>query len=186
MRRLTLALCITAAAVVAGLAATSAFASAYGNLSFFSANGGSAAWAGAPNKHAAVQLYATASGGYGGIQLNHISTTAPASAPTFTTDLYAAGSPRMVIEFAGGANLLGYPSQFNSQWEVAGCSSVAPNNYTDYSTALDALQSGAQADGSACGGNVTAVFVVADDSSGAPSETDSITSLVYDGTAYIG
>lgn len=185
MRRLTLALSITAAAVVAGLAATSAFASAYGNLSFFTGGGGSAAWAGTPNKHSAVQLIAP-SGGYAGIQLNHVSTAAPADAPTFTTNNYAAGSPRLVMEFAGGGNLLGYPSQFGSQWEVTSCNSVAPNNYTDYSSALAALQTGTQADGSSCDGNVTSVFVVADDSSGATSETDTITSLVYGGTTYIG
>lgn len=184
MRRLTLALTITAAAVVAGLAATSASATAYGNLSFFSGGGGSAAWAGTQNKHSAVQLNVPGAGDYAGIELNRFSATAPADAPTFTTDRYAAGSPRLVIEFAGGANLFGYPSQFDSQWEVAGCTSVAPNNYTNYESALAALGAGTQADGIPCGGDVTAVFVVADGSGG--PETDSITTLVYDGTAYIG
>jgi hypothetical protein len=186
MRRLTLALGIIVAAAVSGLAATSASATAYGNLSFFSGGGGSAAWSGTPNKHSAVQLVAP-SGGEAGIQLNRISTTAPADAPTFTTDNYAAGSPRLIMFFAGGAHLFGYPSQFGSQWEVAGCDSVAAGTYTDYATALGKLQGGTQSDGTtSCGGDVIGVDLVADDSSGATSETDSITSLVYDGTAYIG
>jgi hypothetical protein len=186
MRRLTLALVIAIAAVLSGLAATSAFATAYGNIGFFSGGGGSAAWVTVHgNAHSAVELSAPNSGAYAGIELKHVSATAPADAPSFTTDAYAAGSPRWVIDFAGGAHLFGYPSQFDSQWEVAGCNSVAANNYTDYATALADLQDGTQADGSStCGGSVTAVDVVADGSGG--PETDDITSLVYDGTAYIG
>lgn len=185
MRRLTLPLCIAVAGLASGLAASSAFASAYGNLSFFTGGGGSAAWAGAPNKHSAVQLSAPSAGDFAGIALNRFSPTAPADAPSFTTSNYAAGSPRLVIEFAGGADLFGYPSQFNAQWEVAHCANVAPNNYTNYATALADLQAGTQTDAGSCGGDVTGVFVVADRSGGNP-ETDSITSLVYGGTSYIG
>lgn len=185
MRRFTLPLCIAVAALASGLAASSAFASAYGNLSFFAGGGGSAGWTGAPNKHSAVQLSAPSAGDFAGIALNRFSPAAPADAPSFTTSNYAAGSPRLVIEFAGGADLFGYPSQFNSQWEVANCAGVAPNDYTDYATALADRQAGKQTDNSSCAGNVTGVFVVADGSGGNP-ETDTITSLVYGGTSYIG
>jgi hypothetical protein len=183
MRRLTLALGITAV-VAGGLAAASAFATAYGNLDFFAGGGGTAGWTGTgPSAHSTVRLVVPA-GGYAGISLKHVGATAPSDAPTFTTDAYAAGSPRLVIEFSGGARLFGYPSQFDSLWEVSSCASVPANGYTTYAVALAALQGGSQGDSSACGGDVTAVYVVAD--AGGGPETDDITAFTYDGTAYIG
>lgn len=179
MKRFVLALSVTVA-VVSGLTVTSAFATGKGTVSLFTGGGGTATWVSTHgNNHSAVLLSLQSAGDYAGITLKHISATAPSVAPTFVTDNYAAGSPRLVMEFAGGGMLFGYPSQFSSQWEVAG-TCVAAGSYTDYTSALAAVQADAT-----CGGNVIAAYVVADGSGGTP-EADTISSLVYDGATYIG
>jgi len=179
MKRLVMLGVIVAlgAATAAGFAVAPAHANAIGHIDLFSGDGGTAAWS---HAHATIELTAVA-GGYAGFSLSHFSGTAPSAAPTFATDNYAAGSPRLVMEFSDGGSLFGYPSQFGSQsqWEVRSCPSYAGALYVSYTVALAGL-------GNSCGGDVTAVFVVADDSSGVTEEVDSITSFVYDGTSYIG
>ena len=157
-----------------GFAVAPAHANAIGHVDFFSGGNGSARWS---HAHATIDLSVPAGGDYAGFSLSHFSSTAPSEAPTLATDNYAAGSPRLVMEFSDGGVLFGYPSPF-AQWEVRNCPGYGGPLYTSYEAALAGL-------GDSCGGDVAAVYVVADASGGAP-ENDSITSFVYDGTSYVG
>lgn len=81
---------------------------------------------------------------------------APADAPTFTTDNYSAGSPFWSLQFVGGDELVGYPSQAglgSSNWTVMTdsapeCNGVNRPVDVTYAAALTFLQN------SVCGGNV--------------------------------
>lgn len=171
MRRFLLLTAVAAAVGVMAAMTSTASATAYGNIVFFTGGDGTANWVVEhADAHSAIQLTApdqTSYSDYAGFEIRNVGTTAPTVAPTFTTSSYAAGSPRWVIEFAGGAYLWGYPSPF-SQWQVAGCNSVG-FAYTDYATALAALQGGTQSDGSS-----------------GTAEYDTITNVTYDGKTYVG
>ena len=102
---------------------------------------------------------------------------APATAPTFTTDTYAAGSPRWVIEFSSGCDLFGYPSQFGSttaNWQVNGATGCGTTvgQYTTYTLAVAAAGST----------HVTGAYIVADGDQTAGT-TDTITAIQYGGDA---
>jgi Ricin-type beta-trefoil lectin domain len=104
---------------------------------------------------------------------------APATAPSFTTDNYAAGSPRWVIEFSSGCDLFGYPTGNTTfpagalnTWSVngaTGCGHTA-TPYTTYALALAAAGST----------QVTGAFIVADGDQ-TPGTTDTITDILYGG-----
>jgi hypothetical protein len=98
---------------------------------------------------------------------------APATAPTFITNNYAAGSPRWVLEFSSGCDLFGYPSQLSTtaNWQVngTGCGTTAAQ-YTTYALALAAANST----------HVTAAYIVADGDQ-TPGTTDTITAIQYAG-----
>jgi hypothetical protein len=94
--------------------------------------------------------------------------------PTFTTDTYAAGSPRYYLTLSDGHTLWGYPSpQVSGFGPPFGWAIDNGNTYVPWSD----IQSGAE--GSA---NVTGAYVIADGSQ-APG-TDKIGSLQFNGTTY--
>jgi hypothetical protein len=109
------------------------------------------------------------------VALAHPPALAPATAPSFTTDNYAAGSPRWVIEFSSGCDLFGYPSQFGSttaNWQVngaTGCGTTAAQS-TTYALALAAAGST----------HVTGAYIVADGDQ-TPGTTDTISAIQYGG-----
>ena len=108
------------------------------------------------------------------VALAHPPAVAPLTAPTFTTDNYAAGSPRWVLEFSSGCDLFGYPSQLSTtaNWQVngaTGCGHTA-DQYTTYALALAAAGST----------HVTGAYIVADGDQ-TPGTTDTITAIQYGG-----
>jgi hypothetical protein len=104
--------------------------------------------------------------------------TAPATAPSFTTDKYAAGSPRWVIELANGNFITGYPAQLGAgaasdfsgaQWAVG-----TSGNYVTYQAAL------AGANDPLGNVKVTDAFIV-EDADQAANTVDTLTGVQYDG-----
>lgn len=94
--------------------------------------------------------------------------------PTFTTDNYAAGSPRYYLTLSDGNSLWGYPPNSNLNgsnfaWAI--------NNASTYQS-WAAVQS---AEGSA---TVVGASVIADGDQ--PSTTDTITNLTFNGTNFTG
>lgn len=103
------------------------------DLALFQQDGGTAAW-NSDGTGILLGIPANPQGGAaGGIQVLGQSTTLPTTEPTFTTDNYAAGSPRWYIQ-VGNSYIFGYPSQSNlgaSRWEEGGS-----NTYVPWSTIL--------------------------------------------------
>jgi hypothetical protein len=103
--------------------------------------------------------------------------------PSFTTDNYAAGSPRWVIELGNGDHLFGYPAQLGgtantsftgNQWEADTHSGTALTSplYTTYAAAVAAA--------GGFGETVTSAYVV-EDGDQAAGTVDTISHLAYGG-----
>ena len=143
-----------------------------------SGTGSAAVWDG-PN---AVKLtVGSTSGTYAELAVNNPPAMAPTTAPSFTTDNYAAGSPRWVIEFSSGCDVFGYPAQLGgstntsftgNQWSVNGTSGCGTTTslYVTYAAAVAAAGST----------HVTGAFIVADGDQ-SPGTTDTITDISYGG-----
>jgi hypothetical protein len=101
----------------------------------------------------------------------------PAQEPVFSTDHYAAGSPRFYITLSNGDSLWGYPS--NAGLSTGGSTMAwAINNgntYVPWSQVLT-QESGASAQ---------RVYVIADGDQ-APGVTDIISGLQFNGVSYTG
>jgi Ricin-type beta-trefoil lectin domain/Putative Ig domain len=115
-------------------------------------------------------------------QINSVPTAAPASAPSFDTNAYGAGSPRWVIQFANGDSLFGFPAnaglEANSWLVVPAASGLCEGmTHAQDDTYLNAL---AFIQNAGCGGNVTAAYIVADGDQAAGT-SDTITNISYDG-----
>lgn len=146
-----------------------------------SGTGASAVWNSAGNP---VLTVGTPSGStFAEMQIDNVPSAAPTTAPSFATTNYAAGSPRWVIQFAGGDSLFGYPAQADlgsSNWSVIPastgvCHTLTPPHQDDtYTNQLSFIQ------GNGCGGNVTAAFIVADGDQAAGT-SDTITGVSYNG-----
>lgn len=149
---------------VTGLLAPGAQASKASISASFSTGGN--ATAGWLPHHSGFTATLPDEGSYAVITLHHISSTAPAVAPTLVTDNYAAGSPRWYIQFSDGDYLFGYP---NGLWDTEG-PNVGYHYGVDWATGV-----GYMGDES-----VTGAYVVMDASQPVPA-TDNITSLTYDG-----
>ena len=104
-------------------------------------------------------------------------TTAPKTAPSFTTDKYAAGSPRWVIELANGNFITGYPEQegggakadfTGTQW------ALGTGTHVTYQEALTEANDPL--------GNVAVTDAgIVEDADQAPSTLDTLTGVQYDG-----
>jgi hypothetical protein len=119
---------------------------------------------------------------YAQVTLNSVPKAAPVSAPSFTTDNYAAGSPRWVINFSNGCYLFGYPAQVGggatatftgAQWEVNGTCASSHGEYETYAQALNDVSPANSA-------TVTSAYIVADGDQTAGT-TDTITAIQYNG-----
>jgi predicted outer membrane repeat protein len=119
--------------------------------------------------------------------INSPPSTAPSTAPTFTTTNYASGSPHWFIQFAGGDSLYGFPANAGlgtSNWEVIPASSGACHSMThtpQFDTYVNVLAFIANA---GCGGNVTAAGIIADGDQAAGT-SDTITDILYDGETLV-
>ena len=111
------------------------------------------------------------------------SSLVPTTPPSFTTDNYAAGSPRWVIELANGNFIDGYPAQLGgtandsftgNQWAVG--------NSGTYESYADALTGANDPLGNV---QVTNAFVV-EDADQAAGTADTLTGVQYDGLALPG
>lgn len=116
---------------------------------------------------------------YAQMTVNGVSgTSAPGTAPAFTTTGYAAGSPRWDIDFANGYWIVGYPSQANvtGGWEAHG-----PGGFykygVDYATAL--------ADVGASHTTVARAYIAADGDQAAGT-SDVLTGVQYNGQTIAG
>jgi hypothetical protein len=112
----------------------------------------------------------------------------PASPPSFTTDNYAAGSPRWVVALSDGYYLFGYPAQLGTgatadftgnQWQVNGPSTTACGaSYTTYAKALACSDPAGVA-------TVKQAYIVADGDQAAKT-VDMLTSVQYNGQTLSG
>jgi putative Ig domain-containing protein/ricin-type beta-trefoil lectin protein len=117
----------------------------------------------------------SATGAYATITPTSNAVTPSTPEPTFTTDNYAAGSPRWVIKLSNGASLWGYPP--NAGLNGSDFAWVA-NNGNTYTTWANALASaGVTANTSV---TATSIQIVADGDQ-APSTVDHITNVSYNG-----
>ena len=166
------------AAILLGTTGT-AFAStspnAAQNLSFSaSSDGASAQWSAAKGSPIDLTM-GTTSGSYAMITLHHLPGT-PVSTlaePTFTTNNYAAGSPRYYITLSNGDTLWGYPP--NAGLNGTGFA-WAINNGNTY-------QSWAGVQAAEPTAHVTGAYVIAD-ADQAPGTMDVITNLVFGNNTY--
>jgi hypothetical protein len=163
------------------LFARSAEATTYLSVTLSSSgSGASTAWNSAGNP--VLTVGSPSSTTYAQMQIDSVPTTAPATAPSFTTSAYSGGSPRWEIQFADGDALWGYPAQSDlgsSNWQVIPASSGACAGATEkgdvsYTNALAFIQN------AGCGGNVTAALIIATGEQ-ASGTSDTITNVSYDG-----
>src|SRR5579872_3903177 len=112
------------------------------------------------------------------MQVNNPPFAAPTDAPIFASDHFAGGSPHWLLQFAGGAQLVGLPlGQGDAKpWTVTG---PCTNGADSYVNQLAFIQK------NNCGGAVTGAKIVAD-SGQAAGTSDTITSIQYAGMTLVG
>lgn len=167
----TLALAVPAAALLLAAAAAATTA----KVTFSASNdGASAGWT--AGKGSPIDLtIGTSPGSFAELRLGHLKGTprvANLPEPTFTTDNYAAGSPRFYITLGNGDSLWGYPPNSGLSSDFA----WAVNNGNTYES-WSAVQA------SEGGRKVTRVYVIADADQPAGT-TDQITGLTFNNTKY--
>ncbi|MBO0728392.1 MAG: hypothetical protein J2P57_03980 [Acidimicrobiaceae bacterium] len=148
------------------------------NLSFnTSSDGASASWSAGKGSPIDLTVGSNSTTTYAVIAFHHLPATEVGNLvqPAFTTDNYAAGSPRYYITLSDGNSLVGYPP--NSGLNGSGFA-WAINNGNTYSTwtAVQAAERTA---------TVTGTYVIADGDQ-SPATTDVITCLSFNGTQYNG
>lgn len=97
----------------------------------------------------------------------------PSDTTGFTTDNYAAGSPRLVIELASGHSLWGYPAASGLNGTAMAWAVDNGSTYTDYATAYNTAGAAAT--------TVRDAFLVADADQAAGTH-DTITGLAFGGS----
>lgn len=135
-------------------------------------DGSSATWSGTGDPVLTVGTGTSTTGAY--ITLNNIGIDVPSTEPTFTTDNYAAGSPRWVIQLSNGHSLWGYPPNSNLNGSDFAWAVDNGSTYTSYSDAVTA------AEGGSTGVTVKLAQIIADGDQ-APGTADTITNVSYDG-----
>lgn len=150
-------------------------------FALFEAEGGVASWTNTTQATLSIptansptyKSTTTAIGAGAGIEVLNPPAALPTNAPSFTTSAYGGGSPRWVIQFTGGGQVVGYPPQAGSAantWGTGsgGISVPYGSNWTTVKTAAFGL-------------TVKDAFIVA--TTGQPTPfTDAITNVSY-GTA---
>jgi hypothetical protein len=177
MRKRLLAAAVAAVAVTAGVTSVLAMnaGAATGQSYTLVASAGATA---VLNSSGDPVLTVGGAGTTAAIEINNPAPT-PSVAPTFTTVGFSNDSPRWQLEFADGGELVGYPSQLDSAWQVlpassGTCANAAPSTDNTYTLALAFLN------GEGCGGTVATAEIVASGTL-APSTSDTITSFNYNG-----
>lgn len=97
----------------------------------------------------------------------------PTAEPTFTTDHYASGSPRMVMDLNNGHSLTGYPAASGlNGTDMAWATDLAPNTYTSYAVAYAATNA-----------NTTTVkdAYIVEDADQVPGTADTLTGIQFGG-----
>lgn len=143
------------------------------NFTLWQQDGGTASYA---NGAVTLTMPSSPSTAGAGVELSNVPAKLPADAPTFSTDNYAAGSPRWYIQFTSGDYLFGYPS--NAPAGVSGMwsevTSAHPNSYVPWSQVV--TDYGTQ--------QVSSVEIVMDMDQ--PSTTDTISCIDYGPTQQLG
>jgi hypothetical protein len=122
---------------------------------------------------------------FAGIDLHHISSVAPAAAPSFDfkADKVAAsgGSPRLVMQFSDGGDMELRPLAWTTTWTTEDGSST---DWDVHSPSCPFLFETTYAAGLAChaGASVTAAFIVTDSGWLSAPYTNWIDNIQYDGT----
>lgn len=163
-------LALAVPALAALLLAAGASADPAPTVTFSSSDdGASAGWT--QGKGSAIDLTLGSSPGtFAVVRLHHVHGTAvdSLSEPSFSTNDYAAGSPRYFIELSNGDSLWGYPPDSGL-------------NGSDFAWAIDngnTYMSWAAVQEAESGATVTAAYVVAD-ADQAAGTTDEITGLTF-------
>jgi hypothetical protein len=139
-------------------------------ISLFAQDGGVAYWYG---QDAVLDLpQGVADSASAGVELTTVSPTLPAEEPTFVTDSYSTGSPRLDIKLSDGTYIFGYPEQGGNTWNLPG--SGAPKTWADVEAYVTSNTL-----------TVSQVFIVLD-TSGGTSVVAHISSLQYGGADLIG
>lgn len=158
---------------------TSASASPSPNVSFSASNdGASAHWSNGKGSAIDLTLGSDSASTFAVVVFHHLPASAVSATtePTFSTDNYAAGSPRFFVTLSDGNTLWGYPS--NSGLGSTGSQLMwALNNGNTYQSWSE-VQSSAEAAATVTGADIIA------DGDQAPGTTDSITDLSFDGIAF--
>jgi hypothetical protein len=139
------------------------------NLSFgASSDGASASWS--AGKGSAIELtLGSSSGSFAEITLHHVGgLVSELTEPSFTTDNYAAGSPRYFITLSDGHSLWGYPSASGLNGDAMAWAIDNGNTYMSW-TGVQSVEGGA---------TVTGAYVIAD-ADQAAGAVDEITSLSF-------
>ena len=168
------AVALAALGMTAPLAAAAASASPAPNVSFSASNdGASAGWT--AGKGSAIDLTLGSSGGsYAVITLHHVDgTVSSVDEPSFTTDNYAAGSPRYYVTLSDGHSLWGYPSASGLNGSDMAWAVDNGNTYESW-TAVQSQEGSAE---------VSGAWVIADAGQQAGT-TDEITGLSFGDTTF--
>lgn len=146
------------------------------DLALWQQNGGTSAWS-SDGKSIVLGIPASpADGAAGGIQVENQSSTLPGTEPVFTTDNYAAGSPRWYIQLSNGDYVFGYPtnSGLNPAWEEHGPGVAHPSGEVSWSTVTTDFS----------GVNVSQINILMD--ADQTNTTDTISYIQYDGQVLLG
>jgi hypothetical protein len=181
MLRRTIVKSVAAAALplTAILGATAASAAPSPNVSFSASDdGASAGWSQGKGSPIDLTLGSDSASTYAVITLHHLAPTtiAQTGEPEFSTDNYAAGSPRFYVTLSDGHSLWGYPS--NAGLGSSGAHlSWAIDNGNSYLSWTTVQQSGESA------AAVTGAFVIADGDQ-SPGTTDAISGLTFNNLTF--
>jgi hypothetical protein len=140
-------------------------------LTFDASDDASAGWSGDPGSAIDLTLGSDIPNTFAEITLHNFEGLALSdlAEPTFTTDNYAAGSPRYYVTLSNGDSLWGYPPNSGLNGSDFAWAINNANSYESWSDAQSAEP----------GATVTGVYVIADGDQ--PSTTDVITDLTFDG-----
>jgi hypothetical protein len=146
-------------------------------VSALSTDGSSAGWACQPGGPIGLTLGTDSANTFAAIVLTAVGGTAidGLPEPTFTTNNYAAGSPRYNIDLSNGDSLIGYPAISGLNGSDMAWAINNGNTYTTWS-AVRSAESGKNT-------TVTDAYVVADGDQKA-GVTDKISDLTFDGVDF--
>ena len=170
------ALAAAVSTVAALMLAAAASATPPPKLSFSSSSDGASAGWSRGNKSPIQLTLGSSSGSFAEITFERVAgtTVSSLSEPSFTTDKYAAGSPRFYITLSDNHTLWGYPSNAGLNGSDMAWAIDNGNTYMSWASIQASSEGGA---------TVTGAYVIADADQTAGT-VDSITGLTFDGTTF--